>query len=166
MGRKSRGPWAFLRAESQGRLSGWGKGSEVRSCLLYLQLLSFGSWKSHRALCFHDIHHTVFVCKWQKQLKLSWTGVLWWQGKLKIQCCYCCRSGHCCGEGSIPGPRTSTCCECSATSPPPTPKIKLAQAKELGQELVLSKLLCICVCVCVCVCVCFIYLSFSECLSI
>ena len=36
-------------------------------------------------------------------------GVPWWLGALRIRHCHCCGSGYCCGTGSVPGPRTSTC---------------------------------------------------------
>ena len=41
--------------------------------------------------------------------KKSLLGVPWWHSRLRIQCCHCCGSDHCCGLGLIPGPRTSIC---------------------------------------------------------
>ena len=34
--------------------------------------------------------------------------VAWWLSGLRIQCCQCCGSGHCCGVCSNPGPGTSS----------------------------------------------------------
>ena len=39
--------------------------------------------------------------------------VPWWHSGLKIRCCRCSGSSHCCGRGSIPVPGTSTYCGCS-----------------------------------------------------
>ena len=36
--------------------------------------------------------------------------VPWWLRGLRIQCFYCCGSGHCCGAYSIPGLGAPTCC--------------------------------------------------------
>ena len=36
-------------------------------------------------------------------------GISAWFSGLRIQCCHCCSSGHCCGGGFIPGLGTSTC---------------------------------------------------------
>ena len=33
-----------------------------------------------------------------------------WCCGLRIWCCHCSGSGHCCGSGLIPGPETFTCC--------------------------------------------------------
>ena len=33
-----------------------------------------------------------------------------WHSGLRIQHCHCSGLDHCCGPGSLPGPRTSTCC--------------------------------------------------------
>ena len=39
------------------------------------------------------------------------SGVLWWLRRLRIQHCHCYGLGCCYGVGSVPGPRTSSCCE-------------------------------------------------------
>ena len=43
-----------------------------------------------------------------KQKKLL--GIPWWPGGLRIQCCHCCGSGHCCGTSSITSPRIFAYC--------------------------------------------------------
>ena len=39
-------------------------------------------------------------------------GVSWFFSRLKIRHCHCCDNGYSYGEGSIPGPGTSTCHRC------------------------------------------------------
>ena len=36
-------------------------------------------------------------------LKRDVIRVPWWLSGLRIPCCLCCSSGHCCGAGSVPG---------------------------------------------------------------
>ena len=48
------------------------------------------------------------------QLNIKKTGFPFW---LRIQCCHCSGSGHCCCVGSIPGLETSTCLEHTASPP-------------------------------------------------
>ena len=50
-------------------------------------------------------------------LKKSVVIVPLWCSRLGIQHYHCSRWVHCCGEGSIPGPETSTCCGCSIHFP-------------------------------------------------
>ena len=54
-------------------------------------------------------YFTPFTCKniYHPLYKVK-TGVPWWGGGLRIQCCHCCGSGHSCSVGWIPGPGTST----------------------------------------------------------
>ena len=39
-------------------------------------------------------------------------GVLWWLRRIRIPCCHCYGSGHCCGAGLILGPGPFTCHKC------------------------------------------------------
>ena len=49
---------------------------------------------------------------WQfTTLTKFYSRVPWWLSGLRIRCCSCCRSCHCCGTGSVPGRGTLACAQ-------------------------------------------------------
>ena len=51
--------------------------------------------------------HSCYGNNWTDEKRRQ--GVLLWLSGLRSPCCRCCGSGHCCGTGSIPSWKTSTC---------------------------------------------------------
>ena len=75
-----------------------------------------------KEFCDLQNNHGVWISSFTEKLNLlqdlhgfkKWLvgGVPWWFCELRTQHC------HCCGAGSIPGPRSSQCCRYSTPSPP------------------------------------------------
>ena len=85
--------------------------------------LSFSIWEMGMKWLIYSISRRAKEIAWEetpnmvsrmyqrdnKWLHKTNQGIPWWLIRLRIQHCHYSSSGQCCGSGSIPGRRTSTC---------------------------------------------------------